>query len=367
MTREEMLALLADMAALTALAADAPTLADMPRRTLADKRIDGPTSAHVIEEVHTPLNLAYLTFTTGSSSFQNIVGITHAELPERMAAGELALSAAGARQGEEMLVCYPPLINVFTPQALAKLGVQPRFLPRSSRDAFLVELCQRQLRLVVGESSFLRAALQEALRLGIRSLLPREMVLVACGTPLDPALPELAQSLGATLHDLYGCQEFGWLTLDGVPLREDICLLPEAQQQDWQQLVVGGLPTGDSFPRLASGHMLNPAGPVITYARRRSQPEYELIIHACTAHSAVTAARTARSILRIKGRVVRVAPNVQTAALENVLELRPAWPDEGVGLILRGERQTRLFQRMLEAQQQYQSQAKNDPLWLKQE
>ena len=44
-----------------------PTLAEMPRRTLSDKGIAGPTAAHVIEEIHTPLNLALVTFTTGSS------------------------------------------------------------------------------------------------------------------------------------------------------------------------------------------------------------------------------------------------------------------------------------------------------------
>ena len=33
-----------------------PTLAEMPRRTLSDKGIAGPTAAHVIEEIHTPLN-----------------------------------------------------------------------------------------------------------------------------------------------------------------------------------------------------------------------------------------------------------------------------------------------------------------------
>ena len=34
----------------------APRLEEMPQRTLADKGIAGPTAAHVIEEVHTPLN-----------------------------------------------------------------------------------------------------------------------------------------------------------------------------------------------------------------------------------------------------------------------------------------------------------------------
>ena len=63
-----------------------PTLAEMPRRTLSDKGIAGPTAAHVIEEIHTPLNLALVTFTTGSSAFQNIVGVTQNELLLRSAA-----------------------------------------------------------------------------------------------------------------------------------------------------------------------------------------------------------------------------------------------------------------------------------------
>ena len=69
-----------------------PTLTEMPRRTLSDKGIAGPTAAHVIEEIHTPLNLALVTFTTGSSAFQNIVGVTQNELPLRIAAGRRVLA-----------------------------------------------------------------------------------------------------------------------------------------------------------------------------------------------------------------------------------------------------------------------------------
>lgn len=69
----------------------APALDEMERRTLADKATAGPTSAHVIEEVHTPLNFAYTTFTTGSTAFQNIVGVTWSELPERERSGARAL------------------------------------------------------------------------------------------------------------------------------------------------------------------------------------------------------------------------------------------------------------------------------------
>ncbi|MDG0780602.1 hypothetical protein MXX19_08260 [Klebsiella pneumoniae] len=76
-----------------------PTLAEMPRRTLSDKGIAGPTAAHVIEEIHTPLNLALVTFTTGSSAFQNIVGVTQNELLLRSAAGKRVLAECGVTAG----------------------------------------------------------------------------------------------------------------------------------------------------------------------------------------------------------------------------------------------------------------------------
>lgn len=91
----------------------APKLEEMPKRTLADKGIAGPTAAHVIEDVHTPLNLAYLTFTTGTSAFQNIVGVTYAELPARIRASVKILERAGLKRGDKLLVTYPPLVNVF--------------------------------------------------------------------------------------------------------------------------------------------------------------------------------------------------------------------------------------------------------------
>ena len=96
----------------------------MPRKTLADKGIAGPTAAHTIEEVHTPLNLAYLTFTTGSSAFQNIVGITFAELPARVKASFTVLERAGLKAGDRVLVTYPPLVNVFSGEAFKKYGLQ---------------------------------------------------------------------------------------------------------------------------------------------------------------------------------------------------------------------------------------------------
>lgn len=194
-----------------------PLLAEMPRRTLADKGIAGPTAAHVIEELHTPLNLAYTTFTTGTTAFQTPVGVTWQELPDRAAAGVRALERCGVPRGAELLVTYPPLVNVFSRQALKEYGSEPRFILRPSRDALLAELCSGA-RFVVGESSFLRAALQDAHRLGLTCELQEHLVLIAAGTPLDPELAEEAARLpGAQVHDLYGCQEFGWLVLDGAP------------------------------------------------------------------------------------------------------------------------------------------------------
>ena len=161
-----------------------PLLAEMPRRTLADKGIAGPTAAHVIEELHTPLNLAYTTFTTGTTAFQTPVGVTWQELPDRAAAGVRALERCGVPRGAELLVTYPPLVNVFSRQALEEYGSKARFILRPSRDALLAELCSGA-RFVVGESSFLRAALQDAHRLGLSRELPENLVLIAAGTPLE--------------------------------------------------------------------------------------------------------------------------------------------------------------------------------------
>ena len=106
-----------------------PTLAEMPRRTLSDKGIAGPTAAHVIEEIHTPLNLALVTFTTGSSAFQNIVGVTQNELLLRSAAGKRVLAECGVTAGQHMVVTYAPLVNVFTRQALDESGLHWSFYP----------------------------------------------------------------------------------------------------------------------------------------------------------------------------------------------------------------------------------------------
>lgn len=362
--------LMAEIANMVNEFGSAPTFAEMPRKTLADKGIAGPTAAHTIEEVHTPLNLAYLTFTTGSSAFQNIVGITFAEMPRRVKASITVLERAGLKPGDRVLVTYPPLVNVFSGEAFKQYGLEWRFLVRSSRDAFLAAVYEFQPKAVLGESAFIRAALEDARHMGVAAELPKDIELLTAGTPLDLELLPVAKSvLNAQVHDLYGCQEFGWLCMDGVPVRDDIELvkLPSNKGQDMYELVVGGLPMGDSFPLSNSGHVCNSNGKIITYRRERTYPEYEVIVKETTLTSTVTLGRVARSILRIKGRVIKVSPDVVTGADHTVLELRPDYISAGVqdGIIIEGPEKTAFFDDMVQAQIDYQQKAKADPTWTK--
>ena len=343
---------------------------EMPKRTLADKGIAGPTAAHVIEDVHTPLNLAYLTFTTGTSAFQNIVGVTYAELPARIRASVRILERAGLKCGDKLLVTYPPLVNVFSGQALKDFGLKWSFLVRSSRDAFLAALYKERPAAVVGESAFLRAALTDAKNMGVAEDLPKGVKLLTAGTPLDLELLPVAQELlQAEVHDLYGCQEIGWLAMDGIPVRDDIELTPAAIRggQQYYELIAGGLPMGDSFPCSESGHVCNKAGKIITYRRERTYPEYEVIVKATTLASAVTLNRVARSILRIKGRIVKVSPEVQVNAEQTILELRgdPISGIEIPSVTITGPVQTEFFDTMVQAQLDYQQNSKADPVWTK--
>lgn len=348
----------------------APKFEDMPRRTLSDKGIAGPTAAHTIEEVHTPLNFAYLTFTTGSSAFQNIVGITFAELPERIKASFKILERAGLKSGDRILVTYPPLVNVFSGEAFTQYGLEWSFLVRSSRDAFLAALYEYQPKAVLGESSFIRAALEDAEHMGVADDLPKNIELLTAGTPLDLELLPIAERvLQAKVHDLYGCQEFGWIAMDGIPVRDDIELVPTVNDggQGLHELVVGGLPMGDCFPVSKSGHVCDREGKIITYRRERSYPEYEVIVKATKLTSTVTLGRVARSILRIKGRIVKISPEVVTNAEQTVLELIP---DSVSGIkkdpvIITGPEKTKMFDDLVQAQLDYQQNSKADPVWTK--
>lgn len=348
----------------------APSLAEMPRRTLADKGIAGPTAAHVIEEVHTPFNLAYLTFTTGSSAFQNIVGVAHSEVDGRCEVARRLFQALGMDAGRRMLVTYAPLVNVFAKAALERCGIEWFFLSRSSRDAFLAKFCREKPDMLLGESSFIRASLEAADSLGLAADLPKSCVILTAGTPLDLELLPVAEKFGYPVHDLYGCQEFGWLTLDGVPLRDDLNFIASPAGKDYRELVVGGLPMADSFPVSESGHVCNPAGKVITYRRRRTHPEYEVVVLATALSSAETVDKAARTILRIKGRVVKVSPSLATGAPATELMLVPGLATGGLALPADAPRftgpvATKMFDDLLAAQVELQQTAKTDPVWTK--
>lgn len=345
----------------------APTLAEMPTRTLADKGIDGPTGAHVIEQLHTPQNFAFVTFTTGTSAFQNIVGVTWPELETRINAGIKAFTLAQIGSGANLLVTYAPLINVFTQQALVRTGVIQHFLQRSNRDSLLLALCKGSYQAVLGESSFLRATLEQAYILGLEDLLPKKMCLLAAGTPLDFELLTIANKLGYEVHDLYGCQEFGWLLLDGVPLRDDLVFIPSPECAGYHEIVVGGIPIGDMFPLSPLGHICSGKGDVLTYKRQRSLPEYEAVITKTTCHSREVIERTARTLLRIKGRIVRVAPDLELNATATEIKLFPAFShyDHGSNIVICGPDKTAQFDLMTAAQIELQSSDKKDSTWLK--
>lgn len=344
-----------------ALYGNGPLLQEMKHRTLADKGIAGSTAAHVIEEVHTPNNYAYITFTTGTSAFQNLVGVTGEELDMRLEAGKRVLARAGIRRGDKILITYPPLINVFSRQVFDCSGVETVFMKRPSRDAFLLAMCEEKPQAVIGESSFLRCGIEDGKKLGILKEFPKNLILVAAGAALDLELISACGLLEqASLHDLYGCQEFGWLLLDGIPLREDITLIPSGDRHQYVHVVAGGLSTGDSFAK--GVHTLNPEGTVVTYASHRSRKEWTTVITQSTARDDSSLYRLAKSILRMKGKLVMVDDAVQCGAEENVVKVIN--PETGEEAVITGAK-LRLLEDLLKAQLQYQIQDKKDPVWHK--
>ncbi len=347
----------------------APAFPEMPRRTLADKGCAGPTAAHVIEEVHVPKNFAYISFTTGSTAFQNVIGVTAAEIPDRIEASRRALELAGISPGARMLVTYPPLILVFPKEALEQYGIAWSFLKRSSRDALLVALRDESPDLLLGESTFIKTALLDAEKLGLSDRLPRVERILVAGTPMDLELPQAARTiLGAEVHDLYGCQEFGWLTLDGIPVRDDISLIPSPLGGDFHEILVGGLPMSDSFPVAGAGHIQNGAGKIITYRRVRTYPDFEVIVEATPLPDAGVLERVARTIIRTKARIVKCSPDLQTGAPRTILSLRPSVPARDVHLppaAIEGPVKTRLFEVMAQAQIEYESKKTWDPTYTK--
>ncbi len=337
-----------------------PTFEEMPRLDLQSKYQDGPTSAHFVEEMHTPNILAFTTFTTGSSALPNPVGVTHEELPTRQEAARRVLEFCGVPEEARLIVCYPPLVSLFTPEVLREWRLSPEFLRRPNRDQLLEALLQPEPLWLVGESSFLRVTLATVSKLGLNDRLPRQLALLAAGTPLDPDLSAEAEAIGARLHDLYGCQEFGWLAVDGIPVRDDLTLVPVSPDKKARlTLLVGGLPAGDSF--LRGRHPLNKEGIIVSPSCQRLNGLWETRILAANARDRLTLYWLVRSILRLKAKLVRVDPRV---ALEHsVTELVVTNGEPGVEYILKGPEQTRLFDELLAAQIRYQSRGKYSQSW----
>ncbi len=332
----------------------APTLDEMERRSLRDKGIDGPTGAHVIEELHTPFNFAYITATTGTTAFQNLVGVTHQEIPGRIRAANRLFELTSLKKGCKMLITYPPLVSVFSKAALDSLQVKTEFLLRSERAAFILAACEQEPDVVIGESSFLKSALADARNMGFLDLFPKGITFLAAGTPLDPEFPETAETLvQGKVHDLYGCQEFGFLTLDGIPLRSDLTLL--RWKSGYYDLLVGGIPTGDCFP-------VSDQGQILTHSRKKKDTDTEVTVLQAPVQGIDTLLRLAKTILRIKARIIRIDPNVVLGAdTTQILVSNP----EGELRILKEPAETELFDSLLNAQMEYQASCKRDPVWLK--
>jgi len=125
----------------------------------------------------------------------------------------------------------------------------------------------------------------------------------------------------------------------------------------------------DSFPVSESGHVCNPAGKIITYRRRRTHPEYEVVVMATALSSSESIDKVARTILRIKGRVVKVSPKLITNAPATELMLIPGLATGGTALMdgprFTGPVATKMFDDLLKAQLELSTTAKTDPVWTK--
>jgi len=73
-------------------------------------------------------------------------------------------------------------------------------------------------------------------------------------------IPIAREILGARVHDSLRCQEFWWLTMDGIPLRDDISLVKSAGRHRVLRACRRRLPMSDSFPVSSKGHVLNSQG-----------------------------------------------------------------------------------------------------------
>ncbi len=220
----------------------------------------------------------------------------------------------------------------------------------------------------MGEASFIRAALEDACRLGIDADLPKVSSIMVAGAPMDLELPQIAeQVLGAKVYDVYGCQEFGWLSVNGVPVREDLMMVPSPLGDGYFETLVGGLPMGDSFPYGETGHVLNSDGKIVTYRRRRTVPDYEVVVLETPHTDGELIARAARSILRTKARVVKIHPRMVTGAKTTVLAIKAAEDpvETDYAMLISSPEKTACFDALVQSQVEYEANAVKDPAWIK--
>ena len=151
--------------------------------------------------------------------------------------------------------------------------------------------------------------------------------------------------------------------MDGVPLRPDVRLVPVEPRR--AAVVVGGLVVGDCLEMTKKGHRLNEKGTFITYSARRLLEPWETVILETTAADRETAERAARSILRLKARIVMVSEDLRIGCDTQLLAIRPC-ARRGDAIKLPREKQG-MFCDLLQAQIDYQSFGKTDPVWTKRE
>ncbi|OUO92974.1 hypothetical protein B5F39_08960 [Cloacibacillus sp. An23] len=218
---------------------------------------------------------------------------------------------------------------------------------------------------ILGEGAFIYASMRDAEKLGFPNLFNRTTRIITAGTPLNLDMHEAAQERRMEVHDLYGCQEFGWIACDGIPLRNDLSFMPA--EKEWHEVIVGGLPTGDCLILSNSGHMCNRKGRLITYRLKRSVNDIDIVIRASKFKSEETVRRIAKSILRLKGKHVYVSPSVRLGADCTVLELKGSQYNKNTipSFCIDNAIKTELFDSLAEAQCLYQNDHRHNEVWSK--
>ncbi|MCF0248177.1 MAG: hypothetical protein HUJ86_06185, partial [Synergistes sp.] len=237
--------------------------------------------------------------------------------------------------------------------------------------ALLESLNERKPAALIGEPSFIHSTMLDAEKIGCPELFSEETAIIAAGAPMSLNLLEAAEKKDIRVHDLYGCQEFGWIACDGLLLRSDISFVPAGGvKEDLFEVVVGGLPTGDIMPLSQSGHVCCRSGKLITYRRQRASVELNVIVKESTLNSPETVRRTARSITRLKGKNVFVSSTLVTKAARTLLELKRSAEECSVdseGFLISGDEKTEMFDSIARAQLDYQRDHRESGVWNKHE